>query len=342
MKSRVFDLIEIDSGSVIPKYLQLANSIVTAIELGKIKRNDALPSINELTAEFEISKVTAEKGYNHLRSIGVLESFPGKGYFIKDTDLQRRYRVCMLFNKLSSHKKVIYDSFYKVMGEQAHIDLYIYNNNFYSFRKLLMSKMEDYTHYVIIPHFVEEAVYAHAVINTIPKDKLIMLDKRMEGVHGEFGGIYEDFERDIYVALESALDRLRRYKILKIVFPLVTYYPREILTGFRKFCEQYELPFRVVHDLDAEPISAGDVYINLMEDDLVTIIKRVRATKLKIGSDVGIISYNETPLKEVLLNGVTTISTDFEQMGVLAAKMIMNDSRQQITVPFRLKLRETL
>ena len=40
---------------------------------------------------------------------------------------------------------------------------------------------------------------------------------------------------------------------------------------------------------------------------------------LVIGKQVGIISYNETPLKKIILNGITTISTDFEAMGIEAA-----------------------
>jgi DNA-binding transcriptional regulator YhcF (GntR family) len=55
-------------------YLQLANSIVKAINNGVLKENDMLPSINELSFEFEISRDTAEKGYKHLkkkRCIGI-------------------------------------------------------------------------------------------------------------------------------------------------------------------------------------------------------------------------------------------------------------------------------
>jgi DNA-binding LacI/PurR family transcriptional regulator len=63
---------------------------------------------------------------------------------------------------------------------------------------------------------------------------------------------------------------------------------------------------------------------------------------LKIGEQVGIISYNETPLKKVILNGITTISTDFHQMGVIAAELILSDSKEHIKVPFKLTLRQSL
>ncbi|WP_315817822.1 hypothetical protein [Paraflavitalea speifideaquila] len=43
-------------------------------------KDEILPSINELSFEFEISRDTAEKGYKHLKKIGVLGSVPGKGF----------------------------------------------------------------------------------------------------------------------------------------------------------------------------------------------------------------------------------------------------------------------
>ncbi len=49
-----------------------------------------------------------------------------------------------------------------------------------------------------------------------------------------------------------------------------------------------------------------------MENDLVILIERILAAGLKVGKDVGVISYNETPLKKIILNGITTISTDFK------------------------------
>src|SRR5690606_27392462 len=69
---RFFEHIRIDEYSATPKYLQLTNSILIAIEAGKISKNDMLPSINELSYELEISRDTAEKGYKYLKKIGVL------------------------------------------------------------------------------------------------------------------------------------------------------------------------------------------------------------------------------------------------------------------------------
>ncbi|PWS31529.1 GntR family transcriptional regulator [Pedobacter paludis] len=334
--------IHVDEYSSTPKYKQLTNAILSAIESGKLKKNSLLPSINELSFGLEMSRDTAEKGYRHLKKLGVVDSVPGKGYFIINTDFSRKLKICLLFNKLSTHKKITYDAFTKAIGEHAAIDFYIYNNDFALFKKLLISKKDDYSHFVIIPHFLEGGENAHEIINTIPKEKLIILDKLLPGITGDYAAAYENFAQDIYAALEQALDRLSNYNTLKIIFPKNSYFPQEILTGFYRFCQQYAFAHKVIHNIKDEEITVGEVYINLMEDDLVMLIERLITLKLKIGEDVGVISYNETPLKRIILDGITTISTDFNQLGTQAAEFILSGRTDKIEIPFYLNLRKSL
>ena len=341
-KDSIFQHLFIDYYSATPKYLQLANSIIKAIGEGKILKDELLPSINELSFEFEISRDTAEKGYKHLKKIGVLGSVPGKGYFIKNAEVGQHLKIFLLFNKLSPHKKIIYDAFVAALGELASIDFYIYNNDFAFFKRLIHNKKNDYTHYVLIPHFLDGGENAHEIINTLPKEKLILLDKLIPGVDGRYGAVYENFEKDIYEALEQSLEQLSKYHTIKIIFPEYTYHPVEILKGFYRFCQQYAFNYKVVHDIANEPIKEGEVFINLMENDLVILIEKILATKLKVGKHVGVISYNETPLKKIILNGITTISTDFEIMGEKAAQLILEQSTEHIEIPFYLTLRASL
>lgn len=341
-RNEIFKLIHLDDHSATPKYQQLANSIINAIESGQLRRDSVMPSINELSFEFQISRDTAEKGYKYLKSIGILGSVPGKGFYIKSTEVSQKLKIFLLFNKLSAHKKIIYDSIVTSLAGLGSIDFYIYNNDFNLFRNLLVSKQDQYTHYVIIPHFNEGGENAHEIINTIDKNKLILLDKLVPGVEGKYGAVYENFEKDIYKALEQALPQLEKYQTLKIIFPEYTYFPQEILKGFHDFCSQYAFGYKVVHTIEDEPIQEGEVYINLMENDLVILIERILSLKLKVGKDVGVISYNETPLKKIILDGITTISSDFQMMGEKTAHLILDRSTRHIEIPFYLTLRPSL
>ncbi len=79
-----------------------------------------------------------------------------------------------------------------------------------------------------------------------------------------------------------------------------------------------------------------------MEDDLVTLIEKILGENLQVGKDVGVISYNETAIKKIILNGITTISTDFKMMGEKTAELILNHSVEHIEAPFHLTLRNSL
>jgi DNA-binding transcriptional regulator YhcF (GntR family) len=343
MKKKIFsDFIQIESYSATPKYLQLGDSIIDAVENGKLKKGDLLPSINELSYILEISRDTAEKGYKYLKKVGVIISVPGKGYYILNTEFKKNIRVCLLFNKLSAHKKIIYDAFVDALGGQAFIDFYIYNNDFAIFKQLLQNKTNGYSHYVIIPHFVEGGENAHEIINAIPKEKLVLLDKKVVGVGGQYAAIYENFEKDIYDALNKVRSKLSKYHTIKIVFPQKSYYPREILKGLKLFCQQYAFNYVMVNDIDKEPIEKGQLFINVMEDDLVYLLEKIISLDLKLGKDIGLISYNETPLKKLLLNGITTISTDFKMMGTMAAETVLSNSLEHHEVPFYITLRPSI
>ncbi|MDE3213771.1 MAG: GntR family transcriptional regulator [Bacteroidota bacterium] len=341
-KSKIAELIKVDGYSPTAKYLQISNSIIQAIKNERIKIGDNLPSINELSTELDIARDTVERGYKHLRELGVLDSIPRRGFFIKSPGPSRPLKIFLLFNKLSEHKKKIYDAFYKTLGEEALIDFYIYHNDFSLFKRLILERSPDYTHCVIIPHFLESGEHAFELINTIPKDQLVILDKLVEGVTGEFAAAYENFENDIYSALKEALVPLSKYRTIKIIFPPHSYYPPEIIHGCRKFCQEHDFSYAVVDNIQDEIIREGVVYISVMEKDLVTLIEKVLEAQLRVGQQVGIISYNEIPLKKIILDGITTISTDFEEMGKMAASLILTHSKSHVEVPFFLNLRSSL
>ena len=78
------------------------------------------------------------------------------------------------------------------------------------------------------------------------------------------------------------------------------------------------------------------------ETDLVNLIKSCQTKKLTIGKDIGIISYNETLLKEILLDGITVISTDHQLMGETAAKLILENRKEKVKNPFTFIKRKSL
>ena len=120
----MIEYIDIKEASKVPKYQQIVDSVLSAIGAGQVRTGDKLPSVNELLIEFDISRDTVVRAYDHLKESGIIESVPGKGYYIKNDQLTLKARVFLLFNKLSAHKKIIYDAFSQCLGDRATIDFF--------------------------------------------------------------------------------------------------------------------------------------------------------------------------------------------------------------------------
>jgi len=58
-----------------------------------------------------------------------------------------------------------------------------------------------------------------------------------------------------------------------------------------------------------------------------------RANNLKLGTELGIISYNDTSLKKVVGSGISTISTDFQKMGEQVVQLIQSKDDSCISNP---------
>jgi len=336
-------LFEIDGVSKTPKYIQVIDSVTNAIKQGKLKKGDKIFSINELSNEHFLSRDTVQKAYDILEKKGIISPIKGKGFYIKRTDITTPYRILLLFNKISNYKKQIYNSFVETMGNHAIVDLKIHHSNIKVFESLLLDNIHEYDYFIIMPHFYEDAAEAYKLIQTIPADKLLILDKDLKFVNKNYATVYQDFQNDIVDALETGLDSLKKYDRLILVYPKIVPYPTEIAVGFRNFCMQQNFGYTIINEIkpDAE-IKTGEAYIVIEETDLVNLIKNCRSKKLKVGKDVGIISYNETPLKEILLDGISVISTDHAKMGETAARLILENRKEKIKNPFTLIQRKSL
>src|SRR3546814_797322 len=160
-----------------PKYLQIIDSVIHTISKGKLKRGDKIPSINQFSEEYLLSRDTVEKAYRQLIRDGILTAVRGKGYYINRVDVEAAIRVLLLFNKISNYKKQIYNGFTEALGRKAFVDLHIHHCNSALFKSLIQNSLGEYHYYVIMPHFYAGLDEAMDGIRMIPPEKLIILDK---------------------------------------------------------------------------------------------------------------------------------------------------------------------
>jgi len=333
----------ISENSRIPKYKQLIKSIISDIQEGKLKYGDRLASINEASEDLYLARDTVERAYKKLKEMGLITPVRGKGYYISSVESLEKIKVLLIFNKLSNYKKIIYQSFVEALGDKGIVHLHIHHYHTGIFNNILSENLGNYHYYVILPHFTDLSEETFELINKIPKDRLVLLDKNLEQIQGDYISVYQDFQNDIYEALSQGIDLLKKYK--KLIFILPEEKEKKALNiqaGFRKFCGLTKLDYEIIENDDFKDVKKGDAYISMEESDLVSFIKFSRKKGLKIGQDVGVLSFNDTPLKEVLEKGISVISTNFSRMGSLAAELILKKQRLKVRNEFLFIRRNSL
>jgi DNA-binding LacI/PurR family transcriptional regulator len=153
--------------------------------------------------------------------------------------------------------------------------------------------------------------------------------------------LYQDFENDFYDALVEGHELLKKYRKLVFVNPGGKE-PAERVKGFERFCNANGFGFQVVKSLDGLRPELYEAYFVTSDRDLVEIVKLARDYNYKLGKKFGIVSFNDTMLKEVVAGGITTISTDFIEMGKTLTDMVLSKKIVQVRNPSRLIVRNSL
>lgn len=337
----------INSTVSIPVYKQIISQIEQKIISGEFAPGYQLPSMNELAAELEVSRETIKKVYSILRDKGLLDPRQGKGFYVKGVEEERPLRILLLFDKLSSYKQVLFQSFMDKIGTNAEVTIRIHNQNLDVLEFFIDEDVDRFDYYVVTPHFSLEPASQKRMLKLlkrIPNRKLILVDRNLPDLPGNYGAVYQDFSSDISHALTEGLDKLKAFSKLNVVVMQNSLYAMEIRTAIESFCVQNGLEMEIHQGVSEEMVRRNEVYLMLNSQHdagLLAFFKIAGSQGLKIGEDVSVISYNDSPINEIILNGLTAVSTDFKQMGELVADMIVEKTLSKVKCDFHLIRRNT-
>ncbi|WP_200980006.1 GntR family transcriptional regulator [Echinicola sp. 20G] len=336
------NFIRISSESRVPKYRQIINSITEDVSTGKLEKGRRIPSINELSEQYYISRDTVEKAYKYLKNEGIIESQRSKGYYISNVKKKSAKKILFLLNKFSDYKLKVYKSFISELGPDVNVEFYVYHCDQHLFVNKVNESLELYDKFIVMPHFkdsrnihINSCDEVQTCLNKIPSNKLIFMDNKIEK-HDENSVVYQDFMMDIYYSLCEGREYLEKYKKIILVFPSNNLYPhpQEIKIGFKKFCIEFSYNYEIIDSIDEEiDLMSGDCFIAVQENHLVGIISQIKDGSMTLGKEIGIISYNDTPLKKLL--GISVVTTDFEAMGVLGAAIVKGELKGAIKNNFK-------
>lgn len=333
--------LRIDHDSEVPKYKQVVELVISDIEAGIFKKGQRVPSINETSEELFLSRDTVEKAYVYLKKQGILVSVRGKGYYVNQINVQTQIKVALIFNKLSNYKRSLYYSFVETLGNKAGVDVFIYNYSLAKFEEIVDNQISNYDFFVVLPQFNDEKANVAKIIKKIPKDKVLLIDRNLDALK-DYPIVYQEFEKDIQSALSDGLSLIRNYKRINLVFPINEFYSKDIKRGFQIFCQVNQLEFSIIDKLNEADVQKNQAYVLISDDDLYRFIKISKEKKWEVGADVGVVAYNDNTVKELLEDGITTISTNHDEIGRIAAEMILSKDFKRIKSPFQFIQRKSL
>lgn len=335
----------ISKDSKIPIYKQLMLSINSLVDKGVYKVGDSLPSLNELADDLEISKETVKKAYTHLKDDGVIESVQGKGFFFAKKG--KKTKILLLFDKISTYKQVLFSSFAENIGDGAEITIRLHNQDIDLFEHFLDENLDDFDYYIITPHFPLDANVQNRLLKNLKRisyNKLIILDRYIKNLPGNYGCVYQDYENDVYDGLKEGVDNIKDFKKINVISTKGSLYSPFIQKGIKRFCKNFDIDYKIHTKLDSNIIENRSIYLILngqLDAELIDLVKIAKDNNCEIGKDIGLISYNESVINEVILDGLTVLSTDFALMGELSAKMIISKELKKIKCEFHLIRRNT-
>jgi DNA-binding transcriptional regulator YhcF (GntR family) len=337
----------IDSTSKEPIYKQLVTQVERSLHDGRIQAGEHFPSMNELASQLNISKETVKKAYGILVEKDLVVPKHGKGFYAADIQSSGRPQVLVIFDKFSVYKQILFNAFAEELSGKAEVTIVNHDQSLDLMEYYLDNNLDHFDYYVVTPHFpLDEVSQARAAkqLSRIPNRKLIMLDRLQPGYPGNnYGAVYQDFENDIYEGLTQGLNVSHPIRTLRVITLPSSLYGSCICKGVDRFSRENNIPVEYLNSAP-ETIHPGDTFLVLnsqLDAGLVSLAHVIESAGLQIGKDVFIISYNEFEMNELVLGGLTTVSTDFAQMGRIAAGMILNRQMFKMHCPFKMNKRST-
>jgi DNA-binding LacI/PurR family transcriptional regulator len=175
------------------------------------------------------------------------------------------------------------------------------------------------------------------ILKKLPQEKTYILDLGYKDWGSKYPSVCQYYEEDIYEGFHKVKSKLKKYSKIVFVTGRHQHYKLEFAyKGIIRFCKEAGFKYATKKTFDNYMPVKGNLYIVVDDADLVYLIKKTMQHPIKLGKDIGIISYNETPFKEIVGNGIATISTDFTQMGKSIINMIFKKGKTHIKNPSRI------
>lgn len=315
------------------KHEQFIEGFLNAMQSKTIAKGDRLPSVNELSNMLGFSTETILKGYRELIKRGIVVAQNRVGYFMAQEQVHRSIKIALVLFEFDSYQETIYKDFQNKLKNKEQVDVYYHHNSAHTFSTLIGNIYGQYHYYIISP---PNTLKKSKLSCALPREKVLYIN-RCQYIPNRYSYAIQNQEEATFRVLEKLLPNIKKYKNGIIYF----HHPNldcatETLKAFKKFVKQYHIKYEIDFAYHPNSIEKDKAYFTLHDSELWDILKDCNVRKMKIGKEVGILSHNNNPIKEIICDGITTYGSDLDLLTNYMFDFIHKRQTVQVNIPIQL------
>ncbi len=350
----------IDRNSPMPLYCQLKAILMQELRSGALRPGDAVPSETSLCEKYGISRFTVRQALDELVRENMLERQRGRGTFVSSTaccqeEVEQEREppseptllAGVVVPKFTDwYSAAILSGIEQEIRSQGGAVLCGESQSNLAEETAVISRLSSAgaTGLILFPADRREPLSYMEGLNSIGKP-VVLVDRYFPGLNVDFVG--SDNFSGAYQATEYLVKRGHRKILFLAVHALGVSPAAERIAGYRQALLDADIPFSdndiVRHDFGLD-VSEGwkleSYYENLAKlvfadssytaifasNDLIALdVLRVAKMKgIRIPEDISLVGFDNRPFSALLERPLTTVEQSAEQIGAVAAKLLVD------------------
>lgn len=351
-------------------YEQIKNFFITEIHQHRLRPHDRLPSENELTKQFSVSRITVKKAMSDLVEKGLIYRVQGKGTFVSSFEKPRAVHlqpnpkpsvaVLLAFHR-NQHTAMILNGIEHTLWKAGYSLLFCNTENDQEKEEQMIREMVNRGVSGMIIYPVDGESYNREILQlTLDSFPLVVMDRYLRGIDTNF--VCTDNMNGAREGVNHLIELGHRHIGFLSTYIENTSSVEDRLAGYEKALAEHHIPidhrYRLVDFAHEEPkeekiksfltrcpeitaIFAINAGLGLQ------VIKYASELGIRVPDDLSLIFFDDFELSNYYSVKPTYISQEEKQLGVEAAKLlisIINDpkqDKQKLFLPAQLIVRES-
>jgi DNA-binding LacI/PurR family transcriptional regulator len=352
-----------------PLYEQIKSHLVSEMNSQRLQPHDKLPSENELSRQFSVSRITVKKALADLVKAGRIYRIQGKGTFVADfppktfqTEPKRKPAVAVLLPYMNNqHTALLLNGVERVLSEAGYSLLFANTENDQTKEEQKIRDMVEQGVCGLIVYPVDGESYNREILQlTLDSFPLVVMDRYLRGIDTNF--VCTDNFKGAREGTAYLISLGHRH--IGFISTRVdnTSSVEDRLAGYERALADHQIPidhrYRIV-DFEHEGSKEERIKSFLLNNPEMTAIFAVNAglglqvmkyaaeLGIRVPEELSLIFFDDFELSEFYSVRPTYISQDEKSLGMEAARLLISMMEQpakrknKLFLPPKLIVRES-